>query len=69
MWACAVARRAGSRADTYLDSATIEVANQIVQYGWETGQSKSKTTLSEGLVALDADTVLVLRPHLGSGRG
>ena len=26
------------RADTYLDAATIEVANQIVQYGWETGQ-------------------------------
>jgi hypothetical protein len=57
------------RADTYLDAATIEVANQIVQYGWETGQSTSKTTFSEGLVALDADTVLVLRQHLGSGRG
>jgi hypothetical protein len=42
----------------------MEVANQIVQYGWETGQSKPKTSSSEGIVALDADTVLVLRQHL-----
>nr|WP_297541010.1 site-specific integrase [Amycolatopsis sp.] len=52
------------RTDTYLDAASLEVANQIVQYGWETAQSKPKTTSSEGLVALDADTVLVLRHHL-----
>ncbi|MEV7551976.1 tyrosine-type recombinase/integrase [Amycolatopsis sp. NPDC089917] len=52
------------RADTYLDAATLEVANQIVQYGWETGQSAPKTNSSEGLVALDANTVLVLRQHI-----
>jgi integrase len=52
------------RSDTYLDAATLEVANQIVQYGWETGQASPKTTSSEGLVALDRDTVLVLRQHL-----
>ncbi len=51
------------RSDTYLDAATLEVANQIVQYGWETGESAPKTTSSEGLVALDADTVVVLRQH------
>jgi integrase len=52
------------RSDTYLDAACMEVANQIVQYGWETGQSKPKTPSSEGVVALDPDTVLVLRAHL-----
>ncbi len=51
------------RSNTYLDQAMLEVANQIVQYGWETGESKPKTTKSEGLVALDGDTVLVLRQH------
>ena len=39
------------------------VANQIVQYGWETGEFKPKTTKSEGIVALDGVTVLVLRQH------
>ncbi|GAA3549645.1 tyrosine-type recombinase/integrase [Amycolatopsis ultiminotia] len=52
------------RSDTFLDAASLEVANQIVQYGWETGQSKPKTPSSEGIVALDPDTVLVLRAHL-----
>jgi integrase len=52
------------RSDTYLDAASLEVANQIVQYGWETGQSKPKTPSSEGIVALDPNTVLVLRAHL-----
>ena len=51
------------RSDTYLDAACIEVANQIVQYGWETGQSKPKTPSSEGIVALDPDTVLVMDAH------
>jgi hypothetical protein len=40
------------------------VTNQIVQYGWETGQSKPKTPSSEGMVAIDPDTVLVLRVQL-----
>ncbi len=52
------------RVDTYLDSAALDVTNQIVQYGWETGQSAPKTTSSESLVALDGGTVLVLRQHL-----
>ncbi|MFJ1761385.1 hypothetical protein ACIOD2_13760 [Amycolatopsis sp. NPDC088138] len=38
--------------------------NQIVQYGWETGQSKPKTPSSEGMVAIDPNTVLVLRVQL-----
>lgn len=54
------------RADTYLDAATIEVANQIVQYGWGTARAAPKTTSSEGLVALDGDTVLVLGRHLAN---
>jgi hypothetical protein len=56
------------RSDTHLDAAAIEVAievaNQIVQYGWETGQSKPKAPSSEGIVAIDPDTVLVLRQHI-----
>jgi hypothetical protein len=52
------------RSDTRLDAASLEVANQIVQYEWETGQSKPKTPSSEGIVALDADTVLAIRQHL-----
>lgn len=52
------------RSDTYLDAASPEVANQIVQYGWETGQSRPKTPSSEGVVALEPNTVLVLRAHL-----
>ncbi|MET9263836.1 site-specific integrase [Amycolatopsis sp. NPDC004079] len=50
--------------DTFLDAASLEVTNQIVQYGWETGQSKPKTSSSEGIVPLDPDTVLVLAQHL-----
>ncbi|MEU0795281.1 hypothetical protein ABZ342_34895 [Amycolatopsis sp. NPDC005961] len=33
------------RSDTYLDAACIEVANQIVQYGWETGQGRPRSLL------------------------
>ncbi len=52
------------RSDTHLDAGAIEVTNQIVQYGWETGQSKPKTPSSEGMVAIDPNTVLVLRVQL-----
>ncbi|GAB3487525.1 tyrosine-type recombinase/integrase [Amycolatopsis cihanbeyliensis] len=52
------------RSDTHLEAGCIEVANQIVQYGWETAQSRPKTPSSEGIVAIDPDTVLVLRRHL-----
>ena len=49
--------------DTHLQAGTIDVANQIVQYGWETGQAKTKTVESEATVALDAGTVAVLAEH------
>jgi hypothetical protein len=39
------------------------VFNQLVQYGWETGQDTPKTDDSAAAVALDADTVLILRAH------
>ncbi|UOZ06890.1 tyrosine recombinase XerC [Amycolatopsis sp. WQ 127309] len=52
------------RSDTFLDAGSIEVANQIVQYGWETGQGKPKTPSSEGIVPIDPNTVLILRVHL-----
>ncbi|MEV6904622.1 tyrosine-type recombinase/integrase [Amycolatopsis sp. NPDC051372] len=52
------------RSECYLDAGTLNVTNQIVQWGWETAQTKPKTTNSEGIVALDADSVLVLRLHL-----
>ncbi|MFB9307515.1 tyrosine-type recombinase/integrase, partial [Kibdelosporangium philippinense] len=49
--------------DTDLDAGTLDVTNQIVQYGWETGMSRPKTTSSEGVVALDLDLITVLRAH------
>lgn len=52
------------RSETDLAAGTLNVTNQIVQWGWETAQTKPKTTSSEGVVALDADSVLVLRRHL-----
>ncbi len=52
------------RSDTDLEARSIEVTNQIVQYGWETGQGKPKTPSSEGIVPIDPNTVLILRVHL-----
>lgn len=49
--------------DTHLEAGTIDVLNQIVQYGWETGQAKPKTEESAATVALDAGTVAVLVEH------
>jgi integrase len=49
--------------DTHLEAGTIDVLNQIVQYGWETGQAKPKTEESEATVALDEGTVAVLSEH------
>lgn len=49
--------------DIDLDAGVLTVANQIVQYGWETAMSRPKTTSSEGQVALDGDLVAVLRAH------
>lgn len=49
--------------DTHLDAGAMDVFNQLVQYGWETGQDTPKTDDSAAAVALDADTVLILRAH------
>jgi integrase len=46
--------------DTHLDAGSIEVLNQIVQYGWETAQAAPKTDASAATVALDEETVWVL---------
>jgi integrase len=50
--------------DTHLASRTIEVLNQLVQYGWETGQDTPKTDESAATVALDEGTALALAEHL-----
>lgn len=47
--------------DTHLDAASLDVLNQIVQYGWETGMDTPKTDESATTLALDEDTVTVLR--------
>ncbi|GLZ37846.1 site-specific integrase [Actinokineospora sp. NBRC 105648] len=52
------------KVDTHLRAGTIDVLNQIVQYGWETGHARPKTDDSAATVALDAGTVLVLQLHL-----
>jgi integrase len=49
--------------DTHLEAGTIEVLNQIVQYGWETGQAPPQTEESTATVALDAGTVAALAEH------
>jgi integrase len=49
--------------DTLLEAGTIEVLNQIVQYGWQTGQDSPKTDASAATVALDAESVAVLTEH------
>lgn len=49
--------------DTHLEDGSIEVLNQIVQYGWETGQTRPKTEESMASVALDETTVAVLAEH------
>lgn len=49
--------------DTHLEAGTIDVLNQLVQYGWETGQATPKTDSSAATVALDAETAAVLAEH------
>jgi integrase len=50
--------------DTHLASRTIEVLNQLVQYGWETGEDTPKTDESAATVALDEGTALALVERL-----
>jgi integrase len=45
-----------------LDAAVMDVSEQIIQVGWETEVTTPKSD-SDGLVALDAETVTVLRAH------
>jgi integrase len=49
--------------DVDLDAKSINVRWQIAQYGWETALDTPKTVDSEGHVAIDAETVAVLRAH------
>jgi integrase len=49
--------------DVDLDAKSINVRWQIAQYGWETALDTPKTQDSEGQVAIDAETVGVLRAH------
>jgi integrase len=50
-------------ADVDLDAATATVRQQIVQLGWETEEGEPKTASGVRVIALDADTVAVLRGH------
>jgi integrase len=56
------------KVDTNLRVGTIDVLNQIVQYGWETGQATPKTDESAATVVLDQGTVAVLVAHLTQQR-
>jgi integrase len=49
--------------DIDLDHAQLAVRWQITQLGWATALTTPKTDSSEDTVALDADTVTVLRAH------
>ncbi|MEU6731252.1 hypothetical protein ABZ917_46730 [Nonomuraea wenchangensis] len=49
--------------DVDLDAGSAGVRWQIAQLGWETIQGKPKTEASDRVIALDADTVAVLRAH------
>jgi len=56
------------KVDTNLRAGTIDVLNQLVQYGWETGHATPKTDESAATVVLDHDTVAVLDAHLDQQR-
>jgi hypothetical protein len=47
--------------DTDLDTARITVETARVQLGWEAVESPVKSAASDGVVALDADTVAVMK--------
>jgi integrase len=49
--------------DIDLDGAQLSVRWQIAQLGWATALKAPKTDSSEDIVALDAETVTVLRAH------
>ncbi|MFV0135321.1 tyrosine recombinase XerC [Streptomyces sp. HMX87] len=49
--------------DTHLDAGLITVAKQLVVDGWEVYEDDPKTDAGARTIALDADTVEVLRRH------
>ncbi|MGR6919849.1 site-specific integrase [[Actinomadura] parvosata] len=49
--------------DIDLEAGSAGVHWQITQLGWETIQSKPKTEAGDRVIALDTDTVAVLRAH------
>jgi integrase len=51
------------RSDTDLGTATATIRWQITQLGWETQQGPPKSEAGERHVALDAQTVTVIRAH------
>ncbi|GAA1034229.1 tyrosine-type recombinase/integrase [Amycolatopsis albidoflavus] len=52
------------RSEISLATGEVRISNQIVQWGWETGESSPKTDESVNAVAIDQDTALVLAQHL-----
>ncbi|MYW90800.1 site-specific integrase [Amycolatopsis rubida] len=52
------------RSEIGLAAGEVRISNQIVQWGWETGESSPKTDESVNAVAIDQDTALVLAQHL-----
>ncbi|RJQ75946.1 site-specific integrase [Amycolatopsis panacis] len=52
------------RSEISFATGEVRVSNQIVQWGWETGESSPKTDESVNAVAIDQDTALVLAQHL-----
>ncbi len=49
--------------DVDLDGGTLTVSQQVVQLGWRTEVGRPKTDSGARVVALDAETVTVLRAH------
>ncbi|WP_433546817.1 site-specific integrase [Streptomyces sp. CA-294286] len=50
-------------ADTDLSAGLLTVATQLVQRGWKVEESAPKTDSGERVVALDSETVKVLKAH------
>ncbi|MFE3174673.1 hypothetical protein ACFXPA_03675 [Amycolatopsis sp. NPDC059090] len=54
------------RSEIRFAAGEVRVSNQIVRWGWETGESSPKTDESVNAVAIDQDTGLVLAQHLAA---
>jgi integrase len=51
--------------DVHLEGGTVTISEQIIQLGWKTERGAPKTDSGARIVALDADTIEVLREHQG----